>query len=327
MATAPVKALLRMASDIYGLGWEMRRQMYARGWWRQSRVGARVVSVGNLTVGGTGKTTLVLHLARLAREAGHRCAVVCRRYRPGPGGQGDEELLYVNALGAECVYAGTSKRDLAARASAEGAEFLLVDDGFSHWALARDLDVVLVDSQDPLGGRELLPSGRLREPIRALQRAGVIVASRLGPGDHDPDLMRAIQAHAPAALLAAGRHRPAGFWDLEGGRASVPVRCHLMTATGNPEAVARTVRETGVEVASLKTYRDHHWFSEEEARIELQHAEAADAALLVTQKDAVRWPAGVRGEAVRVVRVEWEWAWRGALAEDRIFEGIADAST
>ena len=214
MAAAWVKALLRAASGLYGLGWELRRRMYARGWMSPTAVGARVVSIGNLTVGGTGKTTLVLHLARRARSAGIRCAVVCRRYRPGPGGHGDEEMLYTLALGENDVYAGKSKRDLAVQAVADGAELVLVDDGFSHWPLARDLDLVLVDTQDPWGGGALLPFGRLREPLRALQRAGVLVASRLGPGDIDADAIRAIHTHAPGALMAAGRCQVSAAWPM-----------------------------------------------------------------------------------------------------------------
>src|SRR5262249_32214250 len=161
--------------------WETRRRGYAAGWFSPHRVGARVVSIGNLTAGGTGKTTLTLHLATRAAALGRRAVVVCRNYRPGPQGRGDEELLYANALGADRVRAGVRKRRLAAEAARSGAELILVDDGFSTWSLARDLDLVLLDRNDLWGGERLLPAGWLREPRRALQRAQIVVVSRLRP--------------------------------------------------------------------------------------------------------------------------------------------------
>src|SRR5262249_48949234 len=131
------EGLLGAAARIYAAAWEVRRRGYALGMLKPRRVAARVASVGNLTVGGTGKTTLTLHLAARARARGLEVAVVCRRYHPGPDGQGDEEKLYRSALGAERVFAGERKRDLAARAAAAGFTLVLVDDGFSHWGLER----------------------------------------------------------------------------------------------------------------------------------------------------------------------------------------------
>ena len=113
-------ALLEAGASLYGAAWEVRRRAYARGLVRPRRVSTRVVSIGNLTAGGTGKTTLTLHLARLALERGRDVAVVCRRYRPGPEGFGDEECQYVDALGRDRVLSGAPKHELAARAAAAG---------------------------------------------------------------------------------------------------------------------------------------------------------------------------------------------------------------
>jgi len=128
-----IGALRRAAAAGFGVAWEARRRAYALGLARPRRVAARVVSVGNLTVGGTGKTTLTLHLAAEAARRGLDPAVVCRRYHPGPGGFGDEEALYRERLGESMVFAGSGKRALAARAAAAGRRLVLVDDGFSHW--------------------------------------------------------------------------------------------------------------------------------------------------------------------------------------------------
>src|SRR5262249_4747511 len=148
--------------------------------------------------------------ARRARAAGIRAALVCRRYHPGPQGRGDEELLFRAGLGDEAVFAGTDKQALAAAAAAAGHPLVIVDRGFSHLPLARDLDVGLIDAGDPWGGGQLLPAGRLREPLRALPRAGLLVLSRVPPGTDPAPLLAEISRAAPAARRAAGRHRVTG---------------------------------------------------------------------------------------------------------------------
>jgi tetraacyldisaccharide 4'-kinase len=304
-------------AGLYGLAWEWRRESYASGARSQRRVPARVVSIGNLTVGGAGKTTLALALAATARGRGTDAAVVCRRYRPGPGGEGDEECMYRAALGAGRTFAGSSKRDLAQAAAASGARLVLVDDGFSHWPLARDVDVVMLDATDLWGGGALLPAGRMREPRRALQRAHALVISRLAPGEDPAPWFDEVRAFAPAALLAAGRHRVTGVRDA-GGRGATPGGpARVVTATGNPAAVARTALEAGYGPVELAAYRDHHWFSVAEADREGRRAGAGT--LLVTAKDAVRWPARAERQP-HVLGVGWEWV-AGGEALERLVMG------
>ena len=295
----------RAAAALYASAWEARRRCYAAGLLRPRRVPTRVVSVGNLTVGGTGKTTLTLHLARAAAGAGRNVAVVCRNYRPGSQGAGDEALLLRAALGSERVYAGRHKLALASAAAAAGHDLVLVDDGFSHWALERDLDLVLLDARAPWGGGALLPAGRLREPRRALQRADWLILSRAA-GPVDAERAAAIRRYAPAARFAVGRHRVVGVRELDGAPVTPRGRVRVVTATGNPEAVAESAREAGLEVVELKAYRDHHWFTIAEAERELDAAARAKAAVLLTAKDAVRWPRP-GGSEPWVLEIEWEW--------------------
>ena len=316
---AGVSPLARAAAALYGAGWELRRRCYARGWLEPHTVKARVVSVGNLTVGGTGKTTLTLRLARVALDAGRNPAVVCLRYHPGPQGFSDEALMFRAALGAERVFSGASKLESARAAAAAGHDLVIVDDGFSHWRLARDLDLVLLDHGDPWGGGRLLPAGRMREPHRALQRADWLVLTRTPPGPLDP--VRAdVTRYAPAARLAAGRHRVLGVRRLDGGAGERPARVHLVTATGNPDAVEASAREAGLEVTHHARYLDHHWFSVAEARSELNRARRAGAAVVVTAKDAVRWPEP--SDDVWVLRVEWEWTAGGAALESAVLDSL-----
>ena len=305
-----LSAFLGIASSLAGAGWELRRRGHASGLLRRRRVAARVVSIGNLTVGGTGKTTLALHLASRALASGWNVAVVCREYQPGPGGRGDEALLLEGDLGQGRVFAGRSKWQLAERAARAGHDLVLVDDGFSHWPLERDLDLVLIDARDPWGGGALLPAGRLREPRRALQRADVVVVSRVRDAAEASARIAEVRPYAPAARFAAGRHR---VMAVRGAHGEILARgaARVVTATGNPEAVAASAREAGSAPVTLSAYRDHHWFRQEEAHQEL--AAAAGGTLLLTAKDAVRWPIGREGTAV--LEVAWEWVIGGDLVE------------
>ena len=323
MASRLSDALLSAGASLYATAWEWRRRAYARGLARPREVNARVVSVGNLSVGGAGKTTLTLHLVRMARGRGVRTAVVTRNYRPGPLGAGDESLLYAAAFPEGDVFAGPSKRALAERAAAAGCRLVVVDDGFSTWSLGRDLDLVLLDSHDLWGGGHLLPRGRMREPRRALQRADVLVVTRLGPGQDPAPFFAEARRYAPAARLAAARHRVSGARRLAGGALEAGDRVWILTATGNPAAVEKSATEAGLEVAGRSTYRDHHWFSAEEVARELRRAGQARAALLLTAKDAVRWPERSARDGVAVLEVEWEWVSGGAAVEALVLEGIA----
>jgi tetraacyldisaccharide 4'-kinase len=288
-------------------------------------VSARVISIGNLTVGGTGKTTLTLHLALAGRARGHRVAVVCRNYRPPRRGTlGDEARLYRARLGAECVFAGDRKWRAAEAAAAAGCGHVLVDDGFSHWPLERDLDVVLLDARDPWGGGFLLPRGSLREPRRALQRADVVIVTRLAPDEDPAPCLERVRPYAPAARLAAGRHEVVGARALFGAaEVAPPRRVWIVTATGNPEAVATSAREAGFEVAGLSAYRDHHWFSEAEQRREARRAAEASAAPMITAKDSVRWGLRIDGEEglPLVLEVGWRWRHGGEAVESMVWGG------
>lgn len=314
-------ALGSLGAALYGAAWEVRRRAYASGLLRPRQVGARVVSVGNLTVGGTGKTTLTLRLARRALECGLAPAVVCRRYHPGPGGHGDEELMYRAALGADRVFAGVSKLESAGAAARAGFDPVIVDDGLSHWPLARDVDIVLLDAHDLTGGGRLLPAGRLREPLRALQRARAVVVSRLGAGEDPAPWLEQVKVLAPGAMLAAARHRVKGVRPLGCGQLPAGARVRVVTATGNPAAVEASAREAGLEVASASRWRDHHWFTPREARQELARAAGEGAWVLLTAKDAVRWPGSAERDRVAVMEVEWEWVVGGEAVESLALEG------
>jgi tetraacyldisaccharide 4'-kinase len=318
MADPLTRLSFRGLSALMGAVWQGRRKLYELGLRTPERVASRVVSVGNLSVGGAGKTTLTLHLAARALERGVNVAVVTRRYRPGPGGLGDEELLYREALGEARVFAGESKRELARRAAAAGAELVLVDDGFSHWGLERDLDIVLLDRHDLWGGGRLLPAGRLREPIVALQRAAVVVVTRLLENEDPGTWLEPVRGRAPAALVAAARHAVTHVRWLDGGECTERGPGIVVSGTGNPQAVLISAREAGFGPLSLSVYPDHHWFTPAEATA--ARDAASHGTVILSPKDAVRWPAGAPRDRVAVLEPRWEWVRNGDAAEALVFD-------
>jgi tetraacyldisaccharide-1-P 4'-kinase len=149
-----------------------------------------------------------------------------------------------------------------------------------------------------------------------------VIVSRLGPGQDPAPLLAEAGRYAPAALLAAARHRVRAARTLAGGPLPAGQRVWILTATGNPAAVERSAGEAGLEVAGRSVYRDHHWFGAGEIARERRRAEEARAILLLTAKDAVRWPEGAAREDTAVLEVEWEWVRGGAEVEARVQDGV-----
>jgi tetraacyldisaccharide 4'-kinase len=296
----PGPALARLglaaASGPYAAAAWARNRLYDRGWREVRRAAVPVVSVGNLTLGGTGKTPCVEFLARFYRGRDVRAAVLSRGYK-GDGGRNDEAMVLEDNLPDVPHLQGADRVALAAAAVDElEVELLILDDGFQHRRLARDLDVVLLDATNPWGHGRHVPRGLLRESPRELRRAGAVVLTRcdqateaevraldatarqLAPGapvvvtTHAP--VEWLQHDAPSRPLAALRGRP------------VAAFCGL----GNPAAFRRTLRDLGCKAADFRTYPDHHAYTrvDVESLRDWARQQPADAALVTTQKDLVK---------------------------------------
>ena len=300
------------------------------------RVAVPVISVGNLTVGGTGKTPTVAWLAGRWIARGRRVAIVSRGYggRAGRGPLivsdgsgprvsarecGDEPRQLAASLIGAIVVVG-SDRVAGAQAAIElGADMILLDDGFQHRRLARDVDIVLIDATAPFGGRALLPAGRLREPLSALARANLILLTRCDKapraGDtapsavslHEPSLdalERELEVIAPDVPRAHSRHAVTGFW-REGHGLAAPKRVIAFCAIAHPESFRRDLLQAGVELVGFHTARDHRPWSDQQLRRLEAEADAADATLVTTAKDVARiGDALPSGAAVTVLRIE-----------------------
>lgn len=289
-----VSPLLRMLlwplSFAYGFGVRGRLFLYERGWFKRKRLNAPVISVGNLTVGGTGKTPMVIWLAEKFLRDGKRVAILSRGYRGANGTSDEIELMKVRLQSRVSFGVGKDRFAEGQRlASQQPVDVFLLDDGFQHLRLARDLDILLLDSSQQLGGESLLPAGSLREPIAAMSRANLVVFTRT---ETTPGAIEAIGKLNQFPVFAAAT-RLLGFRQLGGastlltskevGKGPFFAFCGL----GNPEAFFRDLRNWELALCGQAAYADHHRYTEGEV-LEIQAAgkRAGANAFVTTEKDA-----------------------------------------
>lgn len=272
--------------------------------------GLGVVSVGNLTVGGTGKTPLAAWVAGSLARPGVRVALLSRGYGA------DEVLLHRRWNPGVPVVAHPDRVAAARDARSRGARVAVLDDGFQHRRLGRDVDLVLLAAEDPFPGR-LLPRGPYREPITSLARAhGVVVTRRTASLEEARALAERVSALFPHLKVAVASLLPGGWQDLGGVPAAPPEgRILAVAAVARPEAFAAHVaEETGADV-ELVPFPDHHAFTA--AEVKTLRARAGERTVVVTEKDAVKLEGHqtILGP-VRVLsqRLSWE-AGEGAVTE------------
>jgi len=305
-AAALARFGLRLAEVPYSLAVGRRNRRYDRGKAAICRLPVPVVSVGNLTLGGTGKTPMVEWLVRWFLRHDVRVAVVSRGYKAEAGAENDEALELRQKLpGVPHVQA--PDRVAAARSAIDryGCRLIVLDDAFQHRRIGRDLDIVMLDALEPFGFGHVFPRGTLREPVGGLGRAGVVVLSRAdvleSPGRtrirdevlrHAPEAHWAEVTHAPRVLLSSdGRRQP-----LESLRGrTVAAFCGV----GNPAGFRHTLAECGYQVAAFREFADHHRYTRADVDSLADWADQLDvAAVVCTQKDLVklgaaelgRWP-------------------------------------
>ena len=318
-------------SLLYGALGAFRAGLYARGRLATHRLATPVISVGNLTVGGSGKTPLVEYLARLARQAGLRPVVLTRGYRRASRSQliractdspvpddprllGDEPfMLYTRNPGLP-VYIGKDRAAAGRLAEfLDAPDVMLLDDGFQHLRLARQLNVLLIDGALGLGNGRVLPWGPLREPLSAMGRADVILLTKAEPGNDGEWAEEMLRRRGIGAPLFRVAYRPLGLKRLDGGAELPPEalagkKVSLVCAIARPAGFAATVEGLGAEVAALRSFRDHHPYPPADVRALERLVAAADPAApewLTTEKDAVKLR-GAPGLVERMWVVEME---------------------
>lgn len=302
-------ASLSPLSALYGRALALRERLYASGRLTSFDLPRPSISVGNLTMGGTGKTPFVEFLARRFRFEGRTPAILSRGYgrrstgvvvvsagegplvTPDEGG--DEPVALARVLSGVIVVVGESRADAARRGADLGADLLILDDGFQHLAVRRDVDLLLLDARDPFGGGRFPPRGRLREPVAALRRADAIVLTRVNRGEPPRAALDEIARLHPAAPVFHARIRAASLRDETGASldaASVATRRGLaVCGIANGADFTATLRELALAPEEVLEFRDHQRYRDRHlARIRDAAERTGAAWILTTEKDAAK---------------------------------------
>lgn len=286
----PLCAMLWPASKIYGAIAATRAKLYATGTLKQNRLNAAVISVGNLSVGGTGKTPFVVWLAEELLSQGMRVAILTRGYR-GADGSSDEVDLMRSRLNGRVLFGVGPDRYAQGRKleSQNQIDVFLLDDGFQHLQLARDVDIVLIDSSRILAKEKLLPTGTLREGFSSVSRADVVVFTRT---ETSPKVRQSVFKSWKLPIFSASTVLR-GFRLLEAS-GNAPIATHLPPGSyfafcgiGNPDAFLQDLRLWDVSVVGHLFFRDHHLYTAHDLRRVESAAESCGAtALITTEKDS-----------------------------------------
>ena len=297
--------LLWPLSVPYAAAARLRAVAYNSGAMRQRRLDAHVISVGNLTLGGTGKTPMALWIATRLLAEGKTAGILTRGYRgraatragSGSAGAGaestsDEVQLLRARLGAQvAIGIGADRFATGQQLIRQGVDWLILDDGFQHLRLARDVNLLLIDASDPFGGGRVLPAGRLREPRSALARADIVVITR---SDHAPAVETLIRRYTQVPIFYAfAQPQAVRFAASEGGAypgkedpAARSKRLFAFCGIGNPGAFVADLRAWGFHLAGCRFFRDHHRYTQQDIQTVEREALAAGAeGLICTEKD------------------------------------------
>ena len=284
-----VRMLLWPLSLLYGGIVRLRVWLYAKGLLKRKRLKAPVVSVGNLTVGGTGKTPMVIWLAERFLAEGKHIAILSRGYSGANGTSDEIELMKFRLQGRAAFGVGKDRFAEGQRIESQRhIDVFLLDDGFQHLQLARDLDILLMDTSCPLAGESLLPAGRLREPLSAMSRANVLVFTRT---ENMPGTVEAIQKLNQYPVFAAAT-RLVGFRRL-GGEITLLSPAEIgagpffaFCGLGNPDAFFRDLRSWGLAVCGQMSFPDHHRYTEKDvSQIQMGAKREGANAFVTTEKD------------------------------------------
>ena len=300
---------------LYGRVADLRNTLYDRGVFETHDLGARTISIGNITTGGTGKTPLVAYVAGILASRSKKVCILTRGYgREDPkqrvlvsDGQdildprtaGDEPFELANKLLGKAIVIADADRVRAAEWATRkfGVAAFVLDDGFQHRKAKRDVDIVCIDATNPFGGGEMLPAGRLREPLPNLARANVVVITRANLVEDIGNLRSEISELAANAAIFAAENRILRIVELEAFYAEpqraqnekVSQQALAFCGLGNPESFFDQLRQDGITVAATEVFRDHHVYTQQDiGKIERLAKTSGCEIILTTAKDAVK---------------------------------------
>jgi tetraacyldisaccharide 4'-kinase len=280
----------------YGCGVRLHRTFSTPRW-----APITTLCIGNLTVGGTGKTPTAKYIAERLARRGYHPAVLMRGYKEQSNDEAKEVQNALHEFDVPVIL-GSDRYASALEAKARGCDVVLLDDGFQHWNLNRDLDIVLIDAGSPFGGGHLIPNGRLREPLSALSRSGAIIVTRADSVSEielhalckqlqeellQADIPIAITTHAPSEVRVLNPQRQSQKKLTVGDL--LDIKLSAVCGLGRPEVFRNTLLNLGAKVVSFSPQPDHAFYTAESLHGFIQEARHSGAeALIVTEKDAVK---------------------------------------
>jgi tetraacyldisaccharide 4'-kinase len=310
---AVLKLFLFLLSLVYGA--IIRFLIFFNGL-KPKRLNCKVISVGNITVGGTGKTSLVELICRHLKQNGHKVAILSRGYRrkvrsPEPGVQsyenmGDEPYMLAKKLADTPVVVDANRIRAAAKAMKDySADTVVLDDGFQQWRIHKDLEIVAIDSTGLFGNRNMLPRGVLREPLSSLRRADIFVLTKTNLNSDTAGLKKELNSINPSAEIFEAAHKACGFYPLVFQGVGVnKLNCNyalldagsfkgksaaLFSGIGDPDSFENLIRSLGINIALHLRFPDHHYYTAKDLnRILSACKEKGIKEILTTEKDASR---------------------------------------
>ena len=289
-------SILKFAATCYTAIVSVRNWLYDKSIIKAKRAEAPVICVGNITTGGTGKTPLVAWLCNMLAKKGFRCAVLTRGYKAGRDAFADEPAMLAKAAPEVKVIVNPNRVAGAAKATEKfDANVLIMDDGFGHRRLARNLDIIAIDATEPFGYNRLLPAGLLREPVKSVRRADAVIITRFNQSlpEHIAEIENRIKLIKPDMLFARAIHKPIAIRLMKGAELSFEQlkekKVFAFCGIGNPDAFYSTLAELKLNVVASKTYSDHHDYTEDDVAQICEEARYLEADIILsTQKDWVK---------------------------------------
>lgn len=318
-ASPVVRAGLSAAAAVYRAALTARSASYRIGFLSTRGLPVPVISVGNVTVGGSGKTPLTEVVVLALREMGARPAIISRGYgrrtrgvrivaddgglKLGARDGGDEPVLLAERLPGVPIVVGESRYDAGAVAVGTcGAGALVLDDGFQHMTLTKDLEILVVAGSGPWGNGRLFPRGSLREPLSALKRADLVVVTNPPTATSMSEIAHTLRRRGSAATTLSGVYRPTSLRRGDHLRPEAPDALRgrkvlLLAGLAGPAGFVATAQSLGAEVAGLAEFPDHHWYTPGDlAGVAARVRETGAEAVLTTEKDWIRLRGMPRGE-------------------------------
>jgi len=273
---------------------------------KSQRLNVRVISVGNITLGGTGKTSLVECIARYLKGQGHKVAILSRGYKrkiPNPKSpipnyetMGDEPYMLFRNLVDIPVIVDTDRIKAARKATKDyHVDTVILDDGFQQWRIKKDLEIVTIDATNPLGNKHLLPRGILREPLSGLRRADIFVLTKTNLKPATADTKDFLNQINPEAIIIESMHKPLGFYNINQPEELLSVdilkgeTVTLFSGIGSPDSFEDLIKSLGIKVGLSFRFPDHHNYTGGDLdRIVRSSKNKNIDTIITTAKDAVK---------------------------------------